>query len=328
MASNDAFQQQLMKMKEQGAQYTGPAATTNGAPAPTGDPNQSPWSTGTQAITSSDPGTLPLNTVTGGTPSNTPSGSMPAGMPDWEAAIYQKGGLTPGDRGSGFADWQYWRDKAGEAGQGYIADRLSKDIAGTGTDRPTGTPGTGAWSSSGAGGGAGAGGAQGSGAYVPGSGVSGMGTIFGGSPLGSGNANDLYNMLMKRANQSLQLDPNDPIIKPQVNAYESAQTDAERNYMTQQAEKAGSGAGTNVDAQGRAAAEQVGKSTSGFQAGLMGQELTARRKEIQDALSGAQGLLTAEQAMQLQEELQQLGMAQNQYQFNVNDQFRNSPLGS
>lgn len=81
---------------------------------------------------------------TSGSPNPYASSAMPAGMSPQLAAIYQNSGLNPAGRGSGFADWQYWQD-VGPSQYG----RLAADIAGTGTDQPTGTPGQGAWSNSG-----------------------------------------------------------------------------------------------------------------------------------------------------------------------------------
>jgi len=69
---------------------------------------------------------------------------MPSGIDPQLAAIYQKSGVNPADRGSGFADWQYWQDK----GPSQYA-RLTQDLAGTGNDQPTGTPGQGVWQQSG-----------------------------------------------------------------------------------------------------------------------------------------------------------------------------------
>jgi hypothetical protein len=71
---------------------------------------------------------------------------MPQGIDPNLWAIYQKAGVQPQGRGTGFADWQYWQD----AGPSQYA-RLAADLAGTGSDQPTGTPGTGPWQSSGRG---------------------------------------------------------------------------------------------------------------------------------------------------------------------------------
>jgi hypothetical protein len=53
----------------------------------------------------------------------------------------------------------------------------------------------------------------------------------------------------------------------------------------------------------RMSAERLGQRTGSFEAELLGRELVARRNEIQEALNGALGVLTADQARQLQLEL-------------------------
>ena len=254
-----------------------------------------------------------------------PASAMPAGMNPQLAAIYQKAGITPGARGTGFADWEYWNDKPSQY------NRLTADLAGTGTDQPTGTPGQGAWSTSGQG--------QPGAPGMTSPGMGGTGSASSGTWTGtpSGQSSDLFNLLMKRANQSLTIDPNDPVMKQQSDAYNAQNTRAERDYLSGVAEKGGANA--NISAETRAASEKVGQLGGQFEGQLMQNELNARRQEIQSALSGAAGFLTQEQQMQLQEEMANLDRAQQQsqfsanlgqqsYQFDINDQFRNSPLGS
>ncbi len=169
------------------------------------------------------------------------------------------------------------------------------------------------------------GGGAGGGAYVPGKGVPGMGSIFGaGGVTGSAAGNSLFDFLMQRAHQGVAPDPNDPIIKNQVGAFGATQTRAARDAEAAAAERGGPN--SNQDAVRRSMAEKVGQNTSGYQAQLLGNEVAARRAEIQNALSGAQGLLTDTQRAQLQEELAQLQLGQGAYQFDTNMQFMNSPL--
>jgi hypothetical protein len=227
-------------------------------------------------------------------------GAMSAGMDPALAAIYQKGGLTPGGAGTGFADWQYWQDKPSQW------NRLASDIAGTGTDQPTGTPGQGAWSSSGRGQ-AGAPGAAG--AFGGSSGASGSWT---GVP--GGAATDIFNTLMKRANQGLTIDPStDPVMRQQQDAFNAQRQLGDRRTLAALAEKGGPQA--NLSAETRAAGEASGQAGAQFQGQMMQNELNARRQEIQQALSGAAGLLTQEQAMQLQQEMAALDRAQQESQF-------------
>ncbi|MEQ1910609.1 MAG: hypothetical protein ABMA15_17445 [Vicinamibacterales bacterium] len=134
---------------------------------------------------------------------------------------------------------------------------------------------------------------------------------------------------MKRASQSLTLNPNDPIIRGQVDAMRAEQERSARDYMEEQAAR---GANVNLNMEGRMAAENVGASTGAFQASLMGRELTARRDEIMSALASMQSYLTVQQQMALQRELAQLNDAinwaqirQRAYEFDIDDEFRRRP---
>ncbi len=156
---------------------------------------------------------------------------------------------------------------------------------------------------------------------------------------------DLKRWCEGRAQQSLKVDPNDPIIRAQSDAYSANTTRSGRQYLQGLAEK--QGANANIGSEGRMVAEKGAQAGAAYEGQLLQNELEARRTEIQNALTGAAGLLTAEQQMQLQEELQQLdhaqqlyeyqySQAQNQsqfdknltqraYEFDTTDQFRNSP---
>lgn len=234
---------------------------------------------------------------------------MPAGMDPALWNIYKDSGLTPSnDRGTGFADWQYWQ---GVGPSQY--DRLKADIAGTGTDQPTGTPGSGAWSSSGAADRA-RGAVGGNGFMTPGAASTSVPFDFAPSVTKTDPRTDpFYQSLIARSSQSLNVDPNDPIIKGQVDAFRGEQTRAGRDAMSAAAEKGGATA--NQDAINRSTFEKEGQATSAYQAQLMGNEIAARRQEIQAALNGEQGVLTAAQQAALQEELAQLDVRLRSYQF-------------
>lgn len=146
--------------------------------------------------------------------------------------------------------------------------------------------------------------------------------------------NALYNQLLARAGQSEVVDPNDPVIKGQTDAYAASEQRALRTYLQGLAESAGPNA--NISAETRLGNEQAGQATSSFQATAMVNELTARRNEIQSALTSMQGMLTSEQAANLQAQLatmndalSRLGISvqqnefgqtlgQNAYQFDTN----------
>lgn len=139
------------------------------------------------------------------------------------------------------------------------------------------------------------------------------------------DAGPLFDLLMKRAQQSETVNPNDPGIKSRTNAYSADQTRQMRNYLQDLAEKRGPN--TAIGAETRLANETVGQNTSTFAANLVAQELQARRDEIEKALSGAAGLLTQEQQLKLQEELAQIGLQQQQYQFGESQRQNESQFG-
>lgn len=175
------------------------------------------------------------------------------------------------------------------------------------------------------GGGAGGGGAAGGGSASAGSGSASYST----TPDPARQA--LMDKLMGRANQSLAFDPNDPVIRSQVDAYNATQQRASRNYLADLAESSGPLA--NLQGEQRLAAERVGQSTSGFQADLAGRDLTAKRQEISDALQQYGALLSDQQRMDLQMKLatmddaiKRMSLDQNASQFNADLGYKNSAL--
>lgn len=134
---------------------------------------------------------------------------------------------------------------------------------------------------------------------------------------------DLVNTLMTRAKGSLDINPlTDPIIRPQVDNYGATQTRMARQAIDSAAE-AGSPYATGSQQTARTQAnEQAGFNTSNLQSSLMTNELTARRKDITDALQESGQLLTADQQMKLQEELGLIDANLKQQGLNSqNDQF-------
>lgn len=166
----------------------------------------------------------------------------------------------------------------------------------------------------------------------------------GGSSIGlqDPQSSAFYDMLLKKASATPNVDPNNPVIKAQVNAYDANQQRTGRDYLSTLAEKGGPN--TNLGAEARLSAENRGAATSGFQATLQGQEIAAQRNEIQQALQLGAQFLTAQQQMSLQARLKELDIQQQQfdrqqrasefdtntkqnaYQFDVNDAYRNSPF--
>lgn len=114
----------------------------------------------------------------------------------------------------------------------------------------------------------------------------------------------LVNTLMSRSQASLNIDPTtDPIIRPQVDNYAAQQERQRRTMLDQQAESSSPYATGAMDNARTQTSEQAGINTANMQSSLMSNELTARRGEINNALSEAGQMLTADQQTQLQQEL-------------------------
>jgi len=143
----------------------------------------------------------------------------------------------------------------------------------------------------------------------------------GGSFMSSPYASGLWDMLMKRAQQSLNVDSKDPIIANQTNAFRAEQQRGVRSQLDQLAEAGGPEA--NLSMEQRMGNEKVAQSTGNLESQLMSQELAARRGEITQALTEMGSFLTDEQRMSLQRELALLDNGLRQQQItNQNNQFR------
>jgi hypothetical protein len=141
------------------------------------------------------------------------------------------------------------------------------------------------------------------GAGGSGSGGNGGGSISSQWNSGSlgGRADDFYNQLKARSQQSLNVSRTDPTIRPQADAYAANQERARSNYLNDQAEKQGPLA--NLLGESRLTAQRAGQATGAYEGELMGRELSARRDEIAQALQLMAGRLTTEQQLALQEQL-------------------------
>lgn len=125
----------------------------------------------------------------------------------------------------------------------------------------------------------------------------------------------LFGQWQTRAQQSLNVTPEDPAVRGQVENYRAEQERMLRNSLSDAAEsKDGLG-----DTRRRMAAERVGQNVGSFQSELMSRELSSRRAEIADALSSMGGLLDANQQAGLQRELANLDNAIKQYQLGISD---------
>lgn len=165
----------------------------------------------------------------------------------------------------------------------------------------------------------------------------------GGSGSGSGSVrgaagasrNSLMDYLMGRVNQSLAINRNDPMIRQQTDAFDAQGQKARRDFLGDFAEQNGAFNSGAMTGQARMTAETLGKSVGSFEATLMQKELEARRAEIQNALNGAIGMISEQERNDLTREMGKLENAlayarlnQDAYQFDINDEFRRSPLGT
>lgn len=142
---------------------------------------------------------------------------------------------------------------------------------------------------------------------------------------GSGNSsllNDLYAQLRARMSQSLDVNASDPNIATQLNPYRASIERQRRDYLSGLAER---GAPTqNLAAEQRMSSEKAGQAVGSQLGTLVGNELTARRQEIADAIDTYAGLLSAEEerALRLQlaeidADLQRMALEQDASQFDA-----------
>ena len=149
----------------------------------------------------------------------------------------------------------------------------------------------------------------------------------------SGQAGTLFDYMMGKAGQSLDINRKDPIIANQVNAFDAAQQRSSNDYLRQLAERGGPQ--NNMGMETRMAAENRGQNLGNFQSQLMQQELTARRNEIMQSLQLGAQFMTEQQQLALRRELAQMDNAlqyaylgQRAFEFDESNEFRRSPLAS
>lgn len=132
----------------------------------------------------------------------------------------------------------------------------------------------------------------------------------------------LIQQLMQRAQQGTKIDPNDPNIRGQVDAF-SAQTErSRRNYLADQAEGTSPYSTGAMRGEERMTAERAGQAVGQLEVQLRDRELTARRDEIQQALDSLGGLLTEEERNGLEREKFNITSALEKTRINTqNNQF-------
>lgn len=121
--------------------------------------------------------------------------------------------------------------------------------------------------------------------------------------------NPLYDQLLQQLQvrssaDPYAVDPNDPLIQRQTDAYSADQTRAGRQFLTKTAEAAGPYGSTNAET--RHAGEVTGRNTADFRSQLVQRQVDSRRADIASALNGELGLLTADEQSRLREEDQAL----------------------
>jgi len=125
---------------------------------------------------------------------------------------------------------------------------------------------------------------------------------------------ELYSMLMGRAKQSLAVDRNDPNIRAQADAFSAQQERSRRNFLGDLAERSSPYSTGAQLGQARMTAERAGQASGGFEAELLGREMSARRMEIQSALDSMGSILSNDQKLGLQKELALIDDATKRYQ--------------
>lgn len=165
-----------------------------------------------------------------------------------------------------------------------------------------------------------AGGGQG-GQGIPGGSVGGLQSqLSTGLSNPGGRSDSLYDTLLGRSGQSLNVNGQDPIIASQVQSFRADQERGARNAIDAQAESQGPQA--NLGSERRLASEHAAQATGGMRAQLMQNELNARRTEIQNALTQMGGMLSEQQKLALQEKLSLIDAQLRQQQItNQNSQF-------
>ena len=125
------------------------------------------------------------------------------------------------------------------------------------------------------------------------------------NPYDTSQRDALYAELLARSKQGLNVNAQtDANIRQQADPFEAAMIRAERERMANVAE--GRGPLANLEGERRLGAERVGQSAGAFEAGLVGDEVQARRTEIQNALSQRGSILSQNQQEALQRELAML----------------------
>jgi hypothetical protein len=141
----------------------------------------------------------------------------------------------------------------------------------------------------------------------------------------TGVSKELYDILLARAKQGTQIDPDDPNIRQQVDPYTASVERSRRDYLADTAERMGPRA--NIQGESRLASERAGQASGLFRSQLIGRELDSRRQEIIHALDSLRGQLSADQTLALQRELGYLEDATRRYGIRTEGDIAQGQLG-
>ena len=143
----------------------------------------------------------------------------------------------------------------------------------------------------------------------------------------SGQGNELYNTLLQRSRQGLNINAQtNPNIRQQADPYAAAVERDRRSYMADTAERLGPLA--NLQGEERLSRERAGQASGLFESQLVGRELQARRDEIQNALMAMQGMLSQEQQLAMQREIANLDAAISREGLRSREGMQAAQLGS
>jgi hypothetical protein len=123
---------------------------------------------------------------------------------------------------------------------------------------------------------------------------------------------DLKTQLFNRMHQGLNVDPNDPIIKNQMTAFNAQQDRQTQQSMDQSAEQAaahGLGNSGALANENRLTQENAGFNSANMQSQLMSRELASRREEVSNALQSMSGILSEEEKNSLTKEMHDIDAA-------------------
>ena len=147
-------------------------------------------------------------------------------------------------------------------------------------------------------------------AYLASQGSDGSGT---GTGTGTGttvNKNDmLWQQLMDRAKQGINVTREDQAVRGQADAYSAQEERARRNFLSDTAERNSPYSTGTMDQAARMSAASMGQRVGAMEASLIGKEIQTRRNEIQHALDSMGSLLTEQQRQALTKELAQMDNA-------------------